>query len=150
LLFNLVHNWPLEAIAPAPVDFPYSELWPPMVTLGDLARIADLNRARFNGRPPVIAVYLDPAHERTIKAAESVLMASGAYHIVHGEDGLYLFDPYFPNALRRPSPELEAHLKRLADFGVAYEELLRFSEPAEVRASIEAPLWLIARRSGHR
>lgn len=146
VLFNLVHNWPLDAIAPAPLDFLYCELWPPMTTLGDLARVAEENRSASHGRIPVIAAYILPERETTVKMAQAVMLASGASHIAHGEDGLYLSDPYFPKA-GRPSPELAAQLKRLADFGVAYEELLGFAAPAIWETELTAPLWVIHRRT---
>lgn len=149
VLFNLVHNWPLESVASAPLDFLYCELWPPMTTLGDLARVANQNRAASGGRIPVVAVYVDPAYETTVAMVQAVLLASGASHLAHGEDGLYLSDPYFPKA-QRPSAALAAHLQRLADFGVAYEELLGFSEEASVEVQTSAPLWAIARQAGRR
>lgn len=146
VLFNLVHNWPLDAIAPAPLDFLYCELWPPMITLGDLARVAEQNRAASNGRVPVVAAYILPERETTVKLAQAVMLASGASHIAHGEDGLYLSDPYFPRA-GRPSPALAAHLKRLADFGVAYEELLGYANRAFWDTELSVPLWVIRRRT---
>lgn len=149
LLFNLVHNWPLDAISAAPVDFLYCELWPPQITLGDLAEVARQNRDASGGRIPVIAAYIDPEHESTVKLAESVIAASGAYHLIHGENGLYLSDPYFPLA-KRPSPEIAAALKRLADFGVAYEELLAFAQPLDLGTldlTVEGGLWVIPRRA---
>ena len=120
-----------------------------MTTLGDLARVAQQNRAASGGRIPVIAVYADSAHEATVSMAQAVMLASGASHIAHGEDGLYLSDPYFPKA-GRPSAELAAQLKRLADFGVAYGELLGFAEEATLQIHVSAPLWIIARRAGNR
>ena len=149
VLFNLVHNWPLDAVATPPLDFLYCELWPPMTTLGDLARVASENRAASGGRIPVVAVYVDPAHKTTVAMVQAVLLASGASHIAHGEDGLYLSDPYFPKA-QRPSPELADHLQRLADFAVAYGELLGLTDEADVEAQSSAPFWMIARRAGKR
>ncbi len=144
LVFNLVHNWPLDEISKTPVDFLYCELWPPNVTLGDIADTVALNRA-VSGCPPVVAVYVNPNHEHTVKLVESAITASGGYHIAHGEDGLYLCDPYFPKS-ERPSSELAHALKRIADFGVAYKELLAFNEAVPVRAQAEEELWLIGRR----
>ncbi|WP_119066413.1 glycoside hydrolase family 66 protein [Aggregatilinea lenta] len=146
LLFNMVHNWPLDAINTAPLDFLYCELWPPMTTLGHLAEVAALNRQKSGGRTPVIAAYIDPVHEVTVRLAASVILASGGYHLIYGEDGLYLSDPYFPLA-KRPSAALDADLQRLADFGVAYEELLSFADPASLGVTAEGGLWVIARRA---
>jgi dextranase len=144
LVFNLVHNWPLEEIRKTPVDFLYCELWPPKVTLGDIADTVALNRTE-SGCPPVVAVYVPPGHEHTVKLVQSVIAASGGYHIAHGEDGLYLCDPYFPKS-ERPSPGLARALKRIAGFGVAYEELLAFNDAVPVRAQAAEDLWLIGRR----
>src|SRR5262249_6297285 len=38
LLFNLVHNWPAEMIWASPLDFWYSELWPPDTQFATLWR----------------------------------------------------------------------------------------------------------------
>lgn len=144
LVFNLVHNWPLETICKTPVDFLYCELWPPQITLGDLAETTTLNWTSSAGCAPVVAVYVNPIHEHTVKLVQSVITASGGYHIAHGEDGLYLSDPYFPKS-QQPSPALAHHLKRIADFAVAYEELLAFAQPTPANAAVEDALWLIAR-----
>jgi dextranase len=149
LLFNLVHNWPLAEITAAPLGFLYCELWPPQTTLGNLASVARQNRAQSGGQTPVIAVYLDPAHDATVRLAESVIASSGGYHLAHGETGLYLSDPYFPLA-QRPAPELARHLKRLADFGVAYEELLALADPVDLDITTEADVWVIPRRAPDR
>jgi dextranase len=146
LVFNLVHNWPLEAVCKSPVDFLYCELWPPKVTLGDIADIVILNWTSSGGRSPTMAVYVNPGHEHTVRLVQSVITASGGYHIAHGEDGLYLSDPYFPRS-KRPSSALACHVKRIADFAVAYEELLAFAQPVTIDADLEDDLLLIARRA---
>jgi dextranase len=143
LLFNLVHNYPLEEMGEAPVDFIYCELWEPQTTLGDLARVAKLNRKVSGGKPPVIAAYIPSENEATIKLAQCVIAASGAYHIAHGENGLFLCDPYFPKA-QSLSADLAAYLKRIADFQVAYGELLTFAEPYSL--VVETTLWYIPAR----
>jgi hypothetical protein len=145
-VFNLVHNWPLEMICKTPVDFLYCELWPPQVTLSDLTETTSLNWTSSNGRSPVVAVYVNPAHEQTVRLVQSVITASGGYQIAHGEGGLYLSDPYFPKS-ERLSPDLACQLKRIADFAVAYEELLAFARPVTLDAAVEEGIWLIARRA---
>lgn len=144
LVFNLVHNWPLEAICKTSVDFLYCELWPPQITLGDLAATTTLNWSSSDGRPSVVAVYVNPIKEHNVKLVQSVIAASGGCHIAHGEDGLYLSDPYFPRS-ERPSPALAAYVKRIADFAVAYEELLALAQPVTLNAAVEDDLWLIPR-----
>ena len=145
LLFNLVHNFPIEAMGSVPLDFLYCELWEPQTTLGDLARVAKLNRKVAANRPPVIAAYINPVYEESIKLAQSVIAASGAYHIAHGESGLFLSDPYFPKA-QPLSPHLARHLKRIADLQVACGELLAFAEPALIAVTVDHNVLVITRR----
>ena len=126
VLFNLVHNWPVENIAHTPLNFWYSELWPPETDLKRLWQTIRDNR-RLNPRPAVLAVYIPPGWEATVIAAHSTILAAGGTHIAHGDDGRYLSDPYFPKA-GIPSEGLAQKLLRLADFAVAYEETLVFAE----------------------
>jgi dextranase len=152
LLFNLVHNWPLEAIAPpstpTAVDFLYCEIWPPKIHLGDLVEITQQNWHVSGGKTPIVAVYIDPKHEFTAKMVECVILASGGYHLVHGEDGLYLSDPYFPKAVY-PGEALKHYLQRSADFGVAYQELLNHAQPTTIQTDIAEDIWFISRQTDH-
>jgi dextranase len=126
LVFNLVHNFPAETLANSPLDFWYSELWSPDTDLSRLWRTIRDNR-RLNHRPAVLAVYIPPEREETVIAEHSTTLAAGGTHIAHGDHGRYLSDPYFPKA-EMPSPALAARLQQLADFAVAYEDLLLFGE----------------------
>jgi hypothetical protein len=126
LLFNLVHNWPVEKIEDSPLDFWYSELWPPVTNLTQLWETIRDNR-RLNPRPAVLAVYIPPEWEATVLAAHSTILATGGTHIAHGEHKRYLSDPYFPKAAL-PSESLTTQLQELADFAVAYENALIFAE----------------------
>jgi dextranase len=126
LLFNLVHNWPDKSIADSPLDFWYSELWPPETDFRRLWQTISNNR-ELNQRPAVIAVYISPEWENTVVAAQSTILAAGGTQIAHGDHGQYLSDPYFPKA-SNPSPGLAHRLQQLADFAVAYENALSFAE----------------------
>lgn len=126
LAFNLVHNWPADALSHSPLDFWYSELWPPDTDMARLWRTIRDNR-RLNPRPAVLAVYIPPEHETTVIAAHSRILAAGGSHIAFGDHGRYLSDPYFPKA-GIPSAALAAQLKQAADFSVAYEEALVFAQ----------------------
>jgi dextranase len=138
VLFNLVHNWPAEAITDSPLDFWYSELWPPQTDMTVLWRTLNGNRSA-NRRPAVLAVYIPPTWESTIIAAQATILASGGSHISHGDHARYLSDPYFPKA-GSPTPELARRLRQFADFAVAYEEALTFA--TDITESWEgAVLW---------
>jgi hypothetical protein len=155
LVFNLVHNWPVDRIASTSLDFWYSELWPPDTSLARLWRTMRANRG-LNPRPAVLAVYIPPEHETTIIAAQSTILAAGGAHIAHGEHVSYLSDPYFPKA-RKPGPELASRLGQLADFAVAYEETLVFAEDVSddwaghilLNGTAPEPGSLIVRQAGH-
>ncbi len=131
IVFNLVHNWPLEAIVASSVDFLYSELWPPAANIARLWETIRDNR-RLSGRPAVLAVYIPSEWEANVAAGYSTILASGGTHIAHGEGDRYLSDPYFPKA-GIASPQLAAKLQRMADFAVAYGEALTFAEDASER-----------------
>lgn len=146
LLFNLVHNWPLEAIAKTPVDFLYCEIWSPKTTLRDLMEITQENWQASGGKTPIVAVYIDPVQQLTVKMVECVILASGGYHLLHGEDGLYLSDPYFPKAVY-PDAELKQYLQQISDFAVAYQELLSHARPTQIDCKIAEPIWLIPRQT---
>jgi hypothetical protein len=58
---------------------------------------------------------------------------------------LFLCDPYFPKA--QPLSEgLAQYLKRIADFQVAYGELLLFAEPTLIAVTVEDSIWVIPHR----
>jgi len=146
LVFNLVHNWPLSAVAQTPVDFLYCEIWAPKTMLYDLAEITQENWIASAGKTPIVAVYINPQYDYTVRMVECVILASGGYHILHGENGLYLSDPYFPKA-GQVSLELSRYLKQVADFGVAYEELLTFAHPIDMNVETSEEVWTIVRKT---
>lgn len=146
LLFNLVHNWPLEAITKTPVDFLYCEIWAPKTALNDLKEITQENWQKSGGKTPIVAVYIDPAQKFTAKMVECVILASGGYHLVHGEDGLYLSDPYFPKSVY-PDNDLKKYLQQISDMAVAYQELLSHARPTQIECNISDPVWLISRQT---
>jgi hypothetical protein len=108
--------------------------------------ITQQNWLASGGKTPVVAVYIDPTHHFTAKMVECVTLASGGYHLVHGEDGLYLSDPYFPKAVY-PDTELKQYLQRIADFGIAYQELLCHAQPTQIDCQFTEPIWLIPRKT---
>lgn len=127
VIFNAVGNWPVEAVAPAPQDIVYIEVWPPYTEFGDLRQIAVQAQALGDGKPVVLAVYIDPAAQANVLLADAVIFASGAGHIELGEPRRaapgYLADPYFPKYGELP-PELAAQLLRLYDFAVRYQDVI--------------------------
>jgi dextranase len=122
-LFNSVGNWPIEAVAPSQQDASYIEVWPPYNDYLDLNRIITNAQHWGSEKPVILAAYIPP--ERTInwRLANSVILASGAYHLETGEPGTMLQDPYFPR-FGHLADEQEPQFTRYYDFLVRYENVL--------------------------
>ncbi|MBK8022547.1 MAG: hypothetical protein IPK19_14230 [Chloroflexi bacterium] len=122
-LFNSVGNWPIETVAPARQDASYIEVWPPYDDYLDLNRIIT-NAQRWGGEKPVIlAAYIAPERVINWRLANSVILASGAYHLETGEPGTMLADPYFPRFGEIAQADQPA-FTRYYDFVVRYENVL--------------------------
>jgi dextranase len=136
VVFNCVANWPIEAIAPAAVDFVYVELWPPDITYAALHRTIREGQARSGGKPVVLAAYTNPAHEVHVRLMKAVIFASGGTQIELGERGAMLADPYFPK-YGIVSGALEHHLRRAYDFAVRYGNVLALGSESTITVSLD-------------
>lgn len=123
ILFNAVGNWPIEALATAPLDFLYIEVWPPEVEYNHLARIVLNAVQRSYGKPVVIALYLPADYPTNILLADAVILACGGTRIELGEQARLLADPYFPRHQQIP-PELLIEMRRFYDYAVRSGEWL--------------------------
>ncbi|MFP4443076.1 MAG: glycoside hydrolase family 66 protein [Spirochaetia bacterium] len=135
VIFNCVNNWPIKEMAESSVDALYIEVWPPHTEFEHLYRL--IREARLLSEKPVIlAAYLSPfpaerasaadadgAAENALALAFAVINTSGAYHLVFGENGGVLRDPYYVNH-GFLSAEGYERFRRYADFVVAYRNLL--------------------------
>ena len=90
---------------PSEYDFNYVEVWPPYVSYGDIEWIIREAYANSRGKPTVIAAYVDPEQEATVRLLNAIIFANGGTHIEMGEGDGMLADPYFPK-FRRVSPSL--------------------------------------------
>lgn len=123
ILFNAVGNWPIEALATAPLDFLYIEVWPPEVEYNHLARIVLNAVQRSYGKPVVIALYLPADHPTNILLVDAVILACGGMRMELGEQARLLADPYFPK--HQPmSDELRIELRQFYDYAVRSGEWL--------------------------
>lgn len=123
ITFNSVTNWPAAVMAPSAYDFNYVEVWPPYVGYGDIERIIREAYDLSGGKATVIAAYVDPEAEATVRLLNAVIFANGGTHIEMGEGDGMLADPYFPK-FRRVSPSLWRAQVRAYDFIVRYKEWL--------------------------
>lgn len=128
-MFNNVNDFPTLAMAPAPQDATYIEVWAPHTELQDLATLATNARAARPEHPPILSAYLSCYREDEARANEAaaLVMATvfshGASHLLLGEDGHALTDPYYPrnHALAESSIDFFAGWY---DFAVRYGDLL--------------------------
>ena len=123
LTFNSVTNWPTAVVGRSNYDFNYIEVWPPYTTYGDIEMILRDAYQSSNGKPTVIAAYIDPRFEATARLLNALIAANGGTHIEMGEGDGMLADPYFPK-FQRVSPALWSALVAHYDFIVRYRELL--------------------------
>jgi dextranase len=133
ILFNAVGNWPIEALATAPLDFLYIEVWPPEVEYRQLARIVLEAVQLSKGKPVVIALYLPAEQITNILIVNAILLACGGTRIELGENTRLLADPYFPKH-QAITEELRRELRRFYDYAVRNGEwLYSYSLPEEQR-----------------
>ncbi|MCI0519044.1 MAG: glycoside hydrolase family 66 protein [Chloroflexi bacterium] len=148
LLFNAVGNWPIEAVALAPTDAVYIEVWPPATRYSDLARIVQDAQRLSAGKPVIIALYQPADRPANILLADAVILACGGSRIELGENARLLADPYFPRH-EALSSTLYRAVRRNYSFAVRYSRLLGAgSRPAEdVQATWPATVLGFPRRS---
>jgi dextranase len=149
LVFNAVANWPIEALAKAPADFEYIEIWPPQTGYADLAAIVDNARRLSGGRPVAIALYLPSGRPANNLLADAIIFASGGGRIELGEGARLLSDPYFP-LHQEIAPPLMAGLRRFYDFAVRYGAWTGPGAFAAEEIAPETPagVWAFPRRAG--
>jgi dextranase len=142
LIFNNVNHFPTWTTARAPVDVVYVEVWPPHTTLAHLVDLVARARALAPGKPVVLAAYLScfgRAPEREGVAAAQLLTAtvasSGGFHLLHGEEGAVLIDPYYPNHHRLGASAVRA-LQPWQDFAVRYGDLLHDERAVDVTRAV--------------
>lgn len=137
-MFNNVNDFPTHATAGLEQSATYIEVWEPHTTLGDLGALASSAWAVRPDHPPILSAYLScyttaPELEAT-EAAKLVMAAAfshGATHLLLGEAGNALVDPYYPknHVLSRESVDSFA---KWYDFAVRYGDLLYGADRAEV------------------
>ncbi|MBE2271314.1 MAG: hypothetical protein IAE80_23975 [Anaerolinea sp.] len=122
-LFNSVGNWPIEAVAPSQQDASYIEVWSPYNDYLDLNRIITNAQHWGDDKPVILAAYIHPDRVINWRLANSVILASGAYHLETGEAGVMLADPYFPRFEQIADAD-QPVFTRYYDFVVRYENVL--------------------------
>jgi dextranase len=146
VVFNAVRNWPIDALATAPLDFIYIEVWPPDTTYADLLNIVSHARYVSGGKPVVIAIYLPSEQQANIRLTDALLYASGATRIEIGEHERLLVDPYFPKHEQIASA-LRKTLRSYYDFVVRYSDILgpTADDVSDLYFEVPDSVWVIPR-----
>jgi dextranase len=123
VVFNAVTNWPIEIVSKSSQDFMYIEVWSPYTWFDDLHKLITQAQDLSNGKPVILAAYIDPEWDNSVRLVDATIFASGGGHIELGENNGMLSDPYFPK-YRTISPELSETLRRYYDFAVRYQDAI--------------------------
>jgi len=132
LVMNAVNQYGQTGIATSPVDFLYTEVWPPNDSYTSLINIIVQNSNWSNGElATVLAAYVNKGQSTqsgfvntpSVLLADAVIFAAGGAHLELGEH--MLANEYFPNDNLKMSDALQEQLVVYYDFLVAYQNLLR-------------------------
>jgi len=103
LIFNNVNDFGTAQTAGEAQDGSYIEVWPPHSTYADLGALALRTRALRPDHPPILSAYLscysrEPAEraDAAARLAMATVFSHGATHLLLGEQGRVLTDPYYP------------------------------------------------------
>lgn len=124
--FNAVSRYGQSAIAAAPSDFLYNEVW--TVGFDEIDKIMKENQTLAPEKNTVLAAYMNYNQSGTFNTpavllADAVIFALGGSHLELGEH--MLSNEYFPNDSMKMSSDLQQALVRYYDFLTGYENLLR-------------------------
>jgi dextranase len=120
------------SITKAPVDFLYTEVWPPDEAYNDLRTIIQNNDAWSNyTKKTVLAAYMNynvannKGYFNTpgVLLADAVIFALGGSHLELGDH--MLCKEYFPNTNLQMKPDLQESIIHYYDFLAGYENILR-------------------------
>lgn len=137
-IFNNVNDFGTMQTAGATQHASYIEVWSPHETLGDLGLLATRTRALRPEHPPILSAYLscytsEPS-ERADSAAQLVMATAfshGATHLLLGEGGAALVDPYYPTNHELPQASIDMFVAWY-DFLVRWGDVLLGPDVSDV------------------
>jgi dextranase len=141
LIFNNVNAFPVWATAGVPQDAVYVEVWPPHDRLEHLAQLVAEARRLAPQKPAILAAYLsvfgrasEAAALRAARLTMATIFSHGGSHLLCGEDGAVLTDPYYPKHHVLGARGRDA-LRRWYDFAVRYGDLLYANDAVDITRS---------------
>lgn len=129
VIFNNVNDFPTWATATAPQDATYIEVWSPHDSLQDLSDLVTRSRRLTPHHPPIISAYLscltgdEAGGVRAAKLTMAAVYGAGGTHLLLGETGHALVDPYYPRNVALSATSLD-ELTTWYDTVVRYGDLL--------------------------
>ncbi|MBR1872625.1 MAG: glycoside hydrolase family 66 protein [Bacteroidales bacterium] len=126
LAFNAVSRYGQSAIAAAPSDFLYNEVW--TTGYSELETIMQENHKLAPSKNTVLAAYMNYKQKgkfntASVLLADAVIFALGGSHLELGEH--MLCNEYFPDASMEMDADLKKALPAYYDFLTGYENVLR-------------------------
>lgn len=140
-IFNNVGGWPADATGQANQEAVYIEVWAPHTHYHHLRQL--IKDARRSSKPVVLAAYLEPFKHRVIgtlgalrafQLLTAAICACGATHLILGESGAVLTQPYYSDYTRLTAYE-QSMVLVYSDFQVRYRELLYDPSLVEITES---------------
>lgn len=139
-IFNNVGGWPADATGRAHQEAVYIEVWPPHTRYRHMRQL--IKDTRRSGKPVVMAAYLELFKLRQVdlkigttgalhayRLLTAAICACGATHLILGEQGAVLTQPYYSDYTRLTDAERRV-VQAYSDFQVRYRELLY--DPASI------------------
>jgi len=142
IIFNCVTNWPIRDTAAEPQLCTYIEVWPPYITLGQLADLVNGAKDLAPLRQVILAAYMACASETPDRAETATLLtsaaihASGGFHLLLGEGTGMLVDAYYPK-FKRPGSHFQQRLVDHWSFIVHYGAYLFNRDLRHVEGDIQ-------------
>ncbi len=138
LLFNNVNDFPTWATTRTRQDGTYIEVWAPHSNLGHLAGLVERARAFRPGSTPILAAYLSvyagaevERADTTARLVMATIFSHGGTHLLNGEAGTLLIDPYYPKNHNTHTTTQDL-MRHWYDFLVRYGDLLLDPEAVDV------------------
>lgn len=141
LIFNNVNDFPTWATAAARQDATYIEVWAPHTGLDHLGQLVTRARGFAPNRAVILAAYLSAykggasAADSAAKLVMATIFSHGGFHLLNGEDGHILVDPYYVDN-HAASPRTLQLMRRWYDFAVRNGDLLFRPDHVDVTRSM--------------
>ena len=141
LLFNNVNDFPTWSTTRTRQDGTYIEVWAPHSTLAHIGGLVERARAFHRSRTPILAAYVTAYRDHPAEVADvtaqltmATIFSHGGTHLLNGEGGAVLVDPYYPTN-HAAAPTTQDMMRRWYDFLVRYGDLLLDPDAVDVTRS---------------